>query len=241
MTCLCDWPTTDYQARTLKGQLLVCRHNSLLNEAHKARQASVRPWPRDEQDRHQLLACSTQANASLVPRPCRGLTAVVQKQLHSCMLCKWCQLLQGTFSAGALHSWLLHQVAPRVAAPCTGAGSSIVRNDGHLRHRCLAFSGADRLCRRYLQNWGFFWVCLLGVPKLCQPPLPLLPPTTPAEGQSAAGRKTLHLQTPKSNWCRSHGSEPMPSNRKRPKASSAASEKPAVLAAERRCMPAGKE
>ena len=69
--------------------------------------------------------------------------------------------LSRTFCAGALHSWLLHQVAPRVAAPRAGAGSSIVRDDWYLRHRGLALSGANRLCRGHLQKWGLLWLCFL--------------------------------------------------------------------------------
>ena len=132
--------------------------------------------------------------------------------------------MPGTFSAGALNSWLLHQVAPRMAAPGAGAGSSIVRNDGHLRLRGLAFSSACRLCRGYLQKWGLVWLCFRwSSQKLCQPPLPLLPSTTPAEGQSAAGR--LPFGRLQMRALLAHGPKRVTSNRKTPKVSIAASKK----------------
>ena len=126
------------------------------------------PWPGDRHDAHQHLVCSAQVSARFVLRPCKVERAVVQEHLHLSMLCEWCWLLQGTgcafsctFCAGALHRWLLHQVAPRVAAPCAGAGSSIVRDDWYLGHRGLALSGANRLCRGHLQKWGLLWLCFL--------------------------------------------------------------------------------
>ena len=131
------------------------------------------PWPGDRQDRHRSLSAAHKpvlalscGHAKVRQQLCRNIST------HACSAsgagsCKAQGVpLSGTFCAGALHSWLLHQVAPRVAAPGAGAGSSIVRNDGHLRHRCLAFSGANRLCRRYLQKWGLLWICFLSKSQL---------------------------------------------------------------------------
>lgn len=120
--------------------------------------------------------------------------------------------LSRTFRAGALHSGLLHQAAPRVAAPSAGARSSIVRDDGYLRHWCLAFSNANRLCRGNLQSWELLWLCFLSSSQVVPAPTATATPYLTCKVQSAAGRLPLGA-------CRwglflrlSHGSEPVSSN-----------------------------